>query len=553
MSQIDTKRVAAASRSYPKPATFSPSYGTAGFRDNASLLASTVFRCGLLTAARSILQQQHCGMMITASHNPVDDNGVKLVEPGGEMLPQTWEALATELAQSTDDEHIAKIVSDVAGGLAVVGGEKCAGDARSETPLTVLVGYDTRPSAAELVAAACAGIEAMGLKVNNCGLVTTPQLHFSVHARNGGSDGEASFLPKYFDTLVGGYEKLVEGKPPLQGNAPLHVDCANGVGAQLMKDCKERLAAAHLPMVLHNTGEGRLNHLSGADFVQKDKVLPSGFDGLPADARCCSLDGDADRLVYFSRNPGCNDGVGVSLMDGDKVAALAALFIGDVLSGDLPVALKKDIKTAYANGASTAYITNELKMQVACTSTGVKFLHEAAHRLFDVGIYFEANGHGTVLFSKTVLEQLQKASASSSSASELLLLSQAINQTVGDGLSGILMVEAILRRKQWTVQEWASLYTDLPSRMTKLQVANRNAITTTDAERKCLEPRGMQDAIDKAVSDFPPGSRAFARPSGTEDAVRVYAEAPTQEQADALADAVGRVVYDMAEGVGPRP
>jgi hypothetical protein len=40
--------------------------------------------------------------------------------------------------------------------------------------------------------------------------------------------------------------------------------------------------------------------------------------------------------------------------------------------------------------------------------TGVKYLHEAAHRLFDIGIYFEANGHGTVLFSHRVLQQLKE-------------------------------------------------------------------------------------------------------------------------------------------------
>ncbi len=41
------------------------------------------------------------------------------------------------------------------------------------------------------------------------------------------------------------------------------------------------------------------------------------------------------------------------------------------------------------------------------TPTGVKYLHEAAHR-YDVGVYFEANGHGTVLFSKAFLEQMQQ-------------------------------------------------------------------------------------------------------------------------------------------------
>jgi phosphoacetylglucosamine mutase len=38
--------------------------------------------------------------MITASHNPEPDNGVKLIDPLGEMLQQSWEKFATRIANA---------------------------------------------------------------------------------------------------------------------------------------------------------------------------------------------------------------------------------------------------------------------------------------------------------------------------------------------------------------------------------------------------------------------------------------------------------------------
>lgn len=53
MVHFDQAALRAASAAYPKPANFQPSYGTAGFRAEASLLPSTVFRCGLLIGLRA--------------------------------------------------------------------------------------------------------------------------------------------------------------------------------------------------------------------------------------------------------------------------------------------------------------------------------------------------------------------------------------------------------------------------------------------------------------------------------------------------------------------
>jgi phosphoacetylglucosamine mutase len=53
--------------------------------------AAQLSRCGILLAVRALKTKQVTGICITASHNPAEDNGVKLVEPNGEMLCQDWE------------------------------------------------------------------------------------------------------------------------------------------------------------------------------------------------------------------------------------------------------------------------------------------------------------------------------------------------------------------------------------------------------------------------------------------------------------------------------
>lgn len=46
-------------------------------------------------------------------------------------------------------------------------------------------------------------------------------------------------------------------------------------------------------------------------------------------------------------------------------------------------------------------------------------------------------------------------------------------QCVGDAMSDMLVVEAILCTKKWSIQDWATMYTELPNRQLKVKVALR--------------------------------------------------------------------------------
>lgn len=68
---------------------------------------------------------------------------------------------------------------------------------------------------------------------------------------------------------------------------------------------------------------------------------------------------------------------------------------------------------------------------------------------------------------------------------------------------------------------------------------------------RCTSPVELQNALDAAMRDI--GGRCFVRPSGTENVVRVYAEAATSQDADALASKAAQLVHCLCGGVRDVP
>lgn len=316
-----------------------------------------MYRMGLLATLRSRVKGgQTIGVMITASHNPEPDNGCKLVDPMGEMLEQSWEKLATDLVNVSDhdlQDEIAKIIASQ---------NIDIGSASS-----VFVGMDNRYHSPGLLKAVSDGVLTLKGKVKSFGICTTPMLHYYVVCANTNNaygiateDGYYKKLSASFKSLRG--SELERGKYVNR----LVFDGANGVGARKMLQFLKHMDNC-LGVEVFNKGEGKINHECGADYVKVQQRCPIGLPELEPYARCCSVDGDADRIVYFFNDENNQ----FNLLDGDRIATLIAGYLKDLLAKcnvDLTLGL---VQTAYANGASTDYIQNKL---VRAIEIGGEFL-----------------------------------------------------------------------------------------------------------------------------------------------------------------------------------
>ncbi|QRG40718.1 hypothetical protein FDK38_005207 [Candidozyma auris] len=517
----------------PKPDGVQYTYGTAGFRMKADLLDYVNYTVGILASLRSkVLQGQAVGVMITASHNPPADNGVKVVDPMGNMLEASWEKYATDLANA-DHSELADAVEKLVRELSI----------DLKIPAKVLIARDSRESSPRLSDATIAGVESIPeSSFLDFGLFTTPQLHYVTRATNDPSFGQVS-EQGYYQKMADAFKEIF--KHGANDKVEVTVDSANGVGAPKVKDLFEKYLSDEITYSFVNSAYDKpdlLNVECGADFVKTNQRLPKNVTPKPGKLYA-SFDGDADRLIHYYET---EDGT-FKLLDGDKIATLIALFLQRLLSKVDTSKLHLDIaviQTAYANGSATKYVSDVLKLPVRCTPTGVKHLHHEAEK-YDIGVYFEANGHGTVIFSREAESKIFTYEASSPEETEAVKVLQQftklINQTVGDAISDLLTVLAVLHYLKLSPEQWDHEYTDLPNKLVKVIVPDRTVFKTTNAERTLVEPAGMQDKIDEIVSKYADG-RSFVRASGTEDAVRVYAEAATKEEAHQLSDEVSALL-----------
>lgn len=530
---------------YPHPKKLN--YGTAGFRSESDALHEAIFRCGILACCRShVLNGKAVGAMITASHNPAGDNGIKLVEPDGSMLSVEWEPVATSFVNAEDDplSELEKLVD----------AENVAKDGSG----VVVLGRDTRDSSPVLAELFELGVKAVRGRIVHVGVVTTPQLHVAVREWNATGDCK---LHNYSNDMMGALAELLgKGRiaPVLCGN--LVIDCANGVGAFAIASVKGVLPSA---VIINKPEDGPLNEKCGADYVQKKKVMPKVYSTNAEGDLWASLDGDADRLVFYRQKDNAGSEKAIVLADGDRFATLVSSFVSKHLAISSVTELTVGVaQTAYSNGAATEFLCSLEGLEVVIAKTGVKHL-ERAVRPFDIGIYWEPNGHGTILFSDKAVSTLQEKydhlkddesqKERQLSLKALLAVQKIANQAIGDGVADLLLVLGILTFEDMSFEDWLGIYEERCNCNRVVHVSDKGAIVTGDHDRKVEKPPALREAIESIATGE--GCRAFVRPSGTEDVVRVYAEARSgcEWKAQEMALEISRAVYDLCQGVGNRP
>lgn len=491
-------------------------YGTAGYRLNTPDLNNVVCRASLIAYIRSAtFAGKFIGLYITASHNPIEYNGIKFIDFSGNMLEENWENASDELVNCADQDFntiINKIFRQ----------NSNFSDMNNSIRGNVIIGRDTRESGIQLTENIKEVLGAYRCNVFDYDLVTCPEMHFLIRKCN--ESNKMVEKSVYVDHLYNSYVKLRQMTGIDMG---FGVDTANGVGTAKITEILTK-DPEFTAEILNNSDTGILNKECGADYVKVKKTAPKLKK--TSYSMCASFDGDVDRLILYTQES--------KILDGDA----QCVFIAELLKREVEKEkLTPEIGIAlshYSNMGAINYLRNN-GFKVVLAQTGVKnFVKEA--RKYDVGIYFEPNGHGSVVFSKRFLEKIEALEKTTI----IKILTQMFDPCVGDALGNLLILKATLKSPADLAK-----YKENFSRLMTVKIKDKNMIKV-DQNNCVLEP-DIQKKIDEQVLSYK--GRAFVRPSGTEDLVRIFAECPVEANCDKLALAVAQIVYDNCDGVGPHP
>ncbi|SDC09594.1 phosphoglucosamine mutase [Geodermatophilus telluris] len=299
----------------------------------------------------------------------------------------------------------------------------------------------------------------------------------------GADVGRVRDLPGGVDDYAG---HLLSTLPAPVGGLRLVVDCAHGSAATCAPDVYRR-AGAEVTVIGGEPDGWNTNDGVGSTHLGP---LTEAVRALGADLGIAH-DGDADRCLAVTA-----DG---QVVDGDAILAVCALGLKE--RGQL------------AEDTVVATVMSNLGFH---------------HAMRDAGIAV----HTTAVGDRYVLEALRARGLSlgGEQSGHLVFLDHA---TTGDGLLTGLALLSRMSATGASLGELAAVVQRLPQTLVNVPVRDRIAVVESD------EVAGAVNAVEEELGD---DGRVLLRPSGTEQLVRVMVEAPTQEQADGIAQRLAAVV-----------
>ncbi|GAA1752976.1 phosphoglucosamine mutase [Aeromicrobium alkaliterrae] len=423
----------------------------------------------------------------------------------------------------------AELAVDLAVAAAHVLGER---GAFADSRPTAVVARDTRVSGQFLEAAVVAGLASAGVDVHRLGVVPTPGCAFLTEhlaadmgvmisaSHNPMPDNGIKFLGRGGHKLddqierqiedrleepwdrptgadvgrvgeshagLGEYVRhLVASSPTRLDGLTIVLDCAHGAAHEVGPQVFEALGADVVTINAAPDGTninegGGSTHLEGLQAAVLRHGADAGF----------AFDGDADRCLAV-------DAEGTAV-DGDQI--LAILAVAEHEAGTLH---DDTVVVTQMSNLGFVQAMERAGLRTVQTAVGDRYVLEAM-RAGGFSLGGEQSGH--------------------------VILAE--HATTGDGVLTAVQLSARMKLTGRTIADLASVMTRLPQVLVN--------VTDVDRARSSSDPV-VQGAVTAASAALEGRGRVLLRPSGTEPLVRVMVEAPTADEASAVADQLADVV-----------
>jgi phosphoglucosamine mutase len=398
-----------------------------------------------------------------------------------------------------------------------------------------VVGRDPRASGEMLEAAVVAGLSSAGAEVLLAGVVPTPALaHLTAEtgadlgvmisaSHNPMPDNGIKLFSRGGHKLPDAVEAAIE-HTVLSGSSDGHRPTGAGIGrVRVLADADERYAR-HVLSTVEQPLTGLRLVVDGAHGAAAG-IAPDVYRraGATVHAIGCEPDGwnindgigstHLGPLIEAVREQGADLGIA---HDGDADRCLAVTAEGKVVDGDAILAVCA--LALHERGA----LKDDTVVATVMSNLGFH------HTMRDAGIAVQTTAVG----DRYVLEALRAGGLSlgGEQSGHLVFLDHA---TTGDGLLTGLALLSRMRATGRSLAELTSVVQRLPQILINVPVTDRLAVAESDE---------VAEAVNAVEEELGESGRVLLRPSGTEQLVRVMVEAPSQEQADAVAARLAEVV-----------